>query len=139
MACEDSWMKRIDVLFFAGCPGMDHAIARARAAAEQVGGADIRLVRVEDDEAARRLTFLGSPTVRVNDLDVETASVGRIDFGIQCRVYRVGDAFEGVPPLEWIVAALEAVEARAGKETLAAGTQADGGAADGKPENPRGA
>jgi len=100
-------MKRIDVLFFAGCPNIDRAIDRARAAAEQVGDVDIRLVRVEDEEAARQIVFLGSPTVRVNDRDVEVASVGRVDFGMQCRVYRVGDAFEGAPPVEWIVAALE--------------------------------
>jgi hypothetical protein len=99
-------VKRVDVLFFTGCPNVEGALAHAREAVEQVGDTDIRIVHVEDDEQARRLAFLGSPTVRVDGRDVDEASVDRTDFGMQCRVYRVGERFVGAPPVEWIIAAL---------------------------------
>jgi hypothetical protein len=99
-------MKRVDVLFFAGCLNIERALAHAREAAERVGDTDIRVVHVDDDDDALRLAFLGSPTVRVDGRDVDEASLDRTDFGMQCRLYTVGDRVEGAPPVEWIVAAL---------------------------------
>jgi hypothetical protein len=99
-------MKQIEVLYVPGCPNLERAEARSREAAARAGGAEIRLVPVDSDEAAQRLAFLGSPTVRVDGRDVEGASAGRTEFGVQCRVYANAGRLEGAPPLEWIVAAL---------------------------------
>ena len=97
----------VEVLAFEGCPNMDTAMQRARAAVESTRvPAAVRLVRVESNQDAKRLRFLGSPTVRVEGVDVDESAQERDDFGLQCRVYSVAGKFEGAPPVEWISAAL---------------------------------
>jgi hypothetical protein len=99
--------RRIEVLYVDGCPNVDSAVARAHAAIEAAGAAaTVILVRVRNEDDARRLRFVGSPTVRVDGDDVEQAVVPCNDFGMQCRLYRVGGRLEGAPPADWIVAAL---------------------------------
>jgi hypothetical protein len=98
----------IEVLVFDGCPNVDLAVERARAAVATAGvvGAEVRLVRVEGEESALEQRFLGSPTVRVDGRDVEPGADARGDFGLQCRLYAVEGRFDGAPPVEWIRAAL---------------------------------
>jgi hypothetical protein len=57
---------------------------------------------VRDAEAAIRLEFLGSPTVRINGHDVDPAAHDRTDYSFSCRLY--GDS--GVPPRALIEQAL---------------------------------
>lgn len=45
------------------------------------------------NEDAVRLRFLGSPTVRIDDVDIEPAARLRTGFGIMCRTYEQG----GIP------------------------------------------
>jgi hypothetical protein len=98
---------RLEVLVLDGCPNVDITLQRVRTAlAEAEVAADVQIVRVTGDDEARRLRFLGSPTVRVEGVDVEPASASRQDFGMQCRIYAVNGRFEGTPPTDWIAAAL---------------------------------
>jgi hypothetical protein len=99
--------KQIEVLVFDGCPNLDSTIEHARQAITHANvPADVRVVRVETDADAKRLRFLGSPTVRVDGVDVEPATIGRGDFGLQCRIYSVAGRYQGTPPADWIAAAL---------------------------------
>jgi hypothetical protein len=99
--------RRVEVLVFEGCPNVDVALGRARAAALAAGvGADVRLVLVQSDEDAHRLRFLGSPSVRVDGVDVDPSAAARDDFGLQCRVYASDGRLQGAPPVEWIASAL---------------------------------
>jgi hypothetical protein len=99
--------KQVEVLVFEGCPNLEPTVERVREAiAHARVPAELRVVRVENDADAKRLRFLGSPTVRVDGIDVEPATLGREDFGLQCRVYSVDGRYEGAPPVDWIEAAL---------------------------------
>ncbi len=99
--------KQVEVLFLDGCPNLEPTIGRAREAIALADvAADLRVVRVESDDDAKRLRFLGSPTVRVDGVDVDPAMAGREDYGLQCRVYSVAGRCEGSPPVDWIAAAL---------------------------------
>jgi hypothetical protein len=99
--------KQVEVLVFEGCPNADATVERARAAVEAANvRAEVRIVCVESEDDARRLRFLGSPTVRVDGVDVDGSARERDDFGLQCRVYSVGGRLEGTPPEDWIAAAL---------------------------------
>jgi hypothetical protein len=99
--------KQIEVLVFDGCPNVHPTIEQVHQAIARANvPADLRVVRVETDDDAKRLRFLGSPTVRVDGVDVEPASVGREDFGLQCRIYSVAGRYQGTPPVDWIAAAL---------------------------------
>lgn len=88
----------IDVLVFEGCPHADEAFALARSAANLAPGTVVRRIEVTNDAEAHRLGFPGSPTIRVNDDDVEGPTGA--DVGLFCRLY---DG-RGVPP-EWLVEA----------------------------------
>lgn len=98
---------RVEILYFEGCPNYEGA----RGLVERIAGElravpEIQLIEVPDGEAARKLRFLGSPTVRVNGRDVEPGAEVRPDFVLSCRVYRSEQGFAGQPPERWIRQAL---------------------------------
>src|SRR5258706_15596141 len=81
-------MKKIEVLAFEGCPYIDGTLSRVRAAiADTSEPPDIRVVLVQSEEQATALRFLGSPSVRVDGLDVDATARTREDYGLRCRVY----------------------------------------------------
>jgi hypothetical protein len=99
--------KKVDVLFFEGCPNLELALERVRKAIQDADvPADLRIVRVESEDDAKRQRFLGSPTVRVDGVDVERSACDRDDFGLQCRLYSVAGRYQGTPPVDWIADAL---------------------------------
>ena len=67
----------------------------------------VRLVKVESQQEAERLRFVGSPTVRVNGKDVELG-IPSDGFGMECRLYWVDGRPTGSPPLQWIEDAIAA-------------------------------
>jgi hypothetical protein len=98
---------KIEILGFAGCPHFLPAIECARAALRETGvEAVIREINVENDQAVSKVSFLGSPTIRINGLDVEPAARTSNDFGFGCRTYVVNGRRQGLPPREWIEATI---------------------------------
>ncbi len=99
--------RRVDVLVFDGCPNVEATLERARDAtvAARVD-AEVCLVLVETDEDARRLRFLGSPSVHVDGVDVDPSAAKREDFGLHCRLYAIDGRMDGAPPVDWIASAL---------------------------------
>lgn len=89
---------RIEVLYFDGCPHHQAVVERVR---ELVAGERqplaIELVHVASDQDARARRFLGSPTVRINDADVEPGADQRTDYGLKCRLYRTAAGLVGTP------------------------------------------
>jgi hypothetical protein len=79
---------RVQILYFEGCPNQEPARALVERLARQLHlEPEIELVEVADPEAAAKLRFVGSPTVRVNGVDVEPGAERR-DFPFSCRIYR---------------------------------------------------
>ncbi len=97
----------VEILYFDGCPNYGDVVALVERLAAELGlEPEIRLVNVPDPEAAERLRFLGSPTVRVGGCDVEPGAEGRTDFALSCRVFRTEQGFAGQPDERWVRAAL---------------------------------
>jgi len=98
---------KIEVLYFSGCPNYAPAVERVKEAlrAEGMSG-EIMKIEVLDAETAQRLKFLGSPSIRVNGLDVEPEARSRGDFGMMCRTYADGCCQSGLPSHELIRSAL---------------------------------
>jgi len=95
----------IEVLYLEGCPSYPPTLALIREVIAELGiPARVISIEVKDSADAERRRFLGSPTVRVNGVDIEPAARDRIDYAWGCRRY--GDA--GVPPREMIAAAIRA-------------------------------
>ena len=81
----------VDVLYFEGCPNHVPTLERINEVLREEGcDAEIKEILVQDVAAAQNLMFLGSPTVRVNGIDIEPAALGRQDFGLMCRRYTGG-------------------------------------------------
>ena len=103
---------RVEILYFDGCPNHEPALALVEQVAAELGlQAEIELVEVADAEAARRVRFLGSPSVRVDGRDVEPGADERSDFVLSCRVYRSERGLVGQPEADWIRSALSAASA----------------------------
>jgi len=96
---------RIEVLYFDGCPSHERSLPSLRDLAAE-HGADLDQRYVESVEQAEQACFLGSPSVRVNGVDVEPDAGARTDFGLKCRLYRSREGQSGLPPTEWIERAL---------------------------------
>lgn len=97
----------VEILSFDGCPNHADAVALVERLGAELGLApQIRLVDVPDPEAAQRLRFLGSPTIRIGGRDIEPGAEERTDFALSCRVFRTDEGFAGQPDRRWVRDAL---------------------------------
>lgn len=79
---------RIDILHCPGCPTPDTVQELVTSILREEGfDADIHIVEVRTREEARRLKFPGSPTIRVNGVDVDAPPKGDGNYDLRCRVY----------------------------------------------------
>jgi hypothetical protein len=100
---------KVEIYYFDGCPNYKPASERLRAVIHQEGiSADVNEIEVPNEAAAKDLGFLGSPTIRVNGVDIEPASRNAVVTGFACRCYP-----GGLPSTEMILAALR--EAQGGR------------------------
>ena len=98
---------KVEVLYFAGCPNYAPAVSQVREALEHEGvTAEMVEVEVTDTATAQSVGFLGSPTIRINGLDVEPSARSVHSYGLSCRTYTAENYRAGVPPLAWIRAAI---------------------------------
>ena len=98
---------RVEILYFVDCPNHEPARALVERLARQLQvEPDIELVEVADSAAAVALRFLGSPTVRVNGVDVEPGAEERRDFAFACRIYRSAGGASEQPEESWVRDAL---------------------------------
>ena len=82
---------QIEVLYFEDCPHHLPTVERINGVLREEGcHAHVREFLVPDVSTAERVKFLGSPTVRVNGIDIEPAAKDRRDFGLMCRCYAGG-------------------------------------------------
>lgn len=94
---------RIDVLYFEGCPHHRPTVDLTREVLAELGiEAELHEVEVRDPAEATRLCFRGSPSVRVDGVDIEADAGVRTEFALSCRMY----GGSGVPSRELLVAAL---------------------------------
>jgi hypothetical protein len=103
----DEVTPRVEILGFEGCPNVapTHALVQ-RVARELALEPVVEVVDVADVEAAVMLRFLGSPSVRVDGVDVEPGAEARSDHVFSCRVYRTADGYSGQPNEGWVRDAL---------------------------------
>ena len=92
---------QIELLYFDGCPSWEGALENLKAALQAEGlQADIRLVKVESDDEAARLKFLGSPSFRVDGVDWWPEERQR--YNLSCRVYATPQGLLGAPTVEML-------------------------------------
>ncbi len=101
---------KVEIFYFEGCPNHMPAVERVRSVIQDEGmSAEVDEIEVLNEAEAKKVGFPGSPTVRVNGIDIEPAARTAAGGSLACRLYT-----DGLPPTEMIRAALhEAREPRA--------------------------
>lgn len=96
----------IEFLFTPGCECAGPALRLLRRILwEKYGDVPVTVRIVADEESARRYRYRGSPTIRVNGMDIEGPAPDQ-EYHLWCRVYSPHGACLGVPSPELIRAAL---------------------------------
>ncbi len=99
---------RIEFLYWEDCPSHPQAWQLLEEVLAEAGlEATIERIEVVTDEEAERWQFPGSPTLRVNGVDVDPAGASQPGTALTCRVYVLEDGrFSPVPSREMIRRAL---------------------------------
>lgn len=93
---------KIELLYFDGCPNHEAALKVLREALSELEiNEEIELIHVDDDEAAMKHRFLGSPSIRIANADLEDADSG--SYSMRCRRYSEGSTILGYPSRTMIV------------------------------------
>ncbi|HET9971295.1 MAG TPA: hypothetical protein VFQ68_23870 [Streptosporangiaceae bacterium] len=101
------------MLAFPSCPNRDAAIALAERVCQELDGdAEIQVLDVEDQQAAERIRCLGSPTIRIDGLDVEPGADQHAGYTHTCRLYPGEQSLRGLPDERWVREGLRAAQAR---------------------------
>ncbi len=99
---------KIEVLYIAGCPNHRPAVEMVTSALAELGfsGAIVE-VPVTSVGQAEALAFPGSPTIRINGVDVEPAMDQLPEFSFSCRTYTERGKLSGVPSQHLIRRAIQ--------------------------------
>src|SRR5215203_4276242 len=83
-------LVRVSFLYYEDCPSYDLALQRLREVMDEEGiPNEVEVIKVESEEQARKLRFVGSPTIHVNGQDIDPSSDSR--YALTCRAYRLAD------------------------------------------------
>ena len=82
----------IELLWWAGCPSTERALAELRHAMNDtgLGTATVTVTEIATDEEARTIGYAGSPTILIDGVDLVPAAAEE-HIGLSCRVYRRRD------------------------------------------------
>ena len=93
----------IQFLYFEDCPSHDDALERLRGVMREEGvKVDIEIIKVETEQQAQELKFIGSPTILVDGQDIVPVPPDS-RYYLSCRIYQLEDGrFSPLPSLEMI-------------------------------------
>lgn len=98
---------KVEVLFFKGCPNHLPTVERVRETLDRMGlHEDVHEIEVDSQDKAEATAFLGSPSVRINGVDIEPSARDARTFGLTCRTYIDVAARTGLPSRQLIWAAI---------------------------------
>lgn len=88
----DSDRPRIEFLFWQDCPSHPEAYRLLQEVMAELDlRADVEQIEVLTDDDAERLDFPGSPTIRVDGVDVDPAGASQMGTALTCRIYSLED------------------------------------------------
>ena len=93
----------IQFLYYEDCPSHDEALTRLRDVMHEEGiEAEIDIIKVETEQQAQDLKFIGSPTILIDGQDIVPAPPDS-QYYLSCRVYQLEDGrFSPLPSREMI-------------------------------------
>jgi hypothetical protein len=98
---------KIEFLWFDDCPNHDEARDLLQEVMADKGiKQPIVDVDLTDPALANQYRFPGSPTIRIDERDIEPNFSDPGDYSPRCRLYLTSKGLVGVPERSWIEAAL---------------------------------
>lgn len=102
---------KVELLYFDGCPSHEKAFEILQeVGAEILPDIEIEKINVGDDETARVQEFLGSPSIRINGIDVDPTARESKSYGRKCRIYQTDEGILGWPSKKMIRSAITEVQ-----------------------------
>ena len=99
---------KIELLYFDGCPSWRSGLETFHAAIKANGlDVAVELVQVLDNDDATRKKFLGSPSFRINGIDLWEEK--RDVYSMSCRVYATPDGMKGSPSVPMLEQAIRRI------------------------------
>ena len=107
---EGGETMKVEVLYMEGCRFWKQALEDVQTVLRSKGiEAQVVTTPVQSPAHANEAQFLGSPTVRINDVDIEWDIPEDGPYGLKPRTYSVEGMDLSSPPREWIDAAIDAL------------------------------
>lgn len=99
---------KIELLYFDGCPSWQSGLQNLHSALKENGlDVSVELVQVLDNEDAARKKFLGSPSFRINGIDLWDEE--RDTYSLSCRVYATPEGMKGSPSVSMLQEAIHRI------------------------------
>ena len=96
---------KIELLYFDGCPSWQSGLQNLNSALKANGlDVPVELVKVLDNDDAARKKFLGSPSFRINGIDLWAEE--RDTYSLSCRVYATPQGVKGSPSVSMLQEAI---------------------------------
>ena len=94
---------KVDFLYFEDCPSHEQALKRLRKVLEEEAvDAKIKVTEVTTEEQALDLEFVGSPTIRIQDQDINPP-LHQLGYALSCRTYDLEDGRVSPLPSEEMI------------------------------------
>jgi len=96
---------KVELLYFDGCPSWLSGLKNLHAALKaNEMDVSVELIQVMDNDDAARRKFLGSPSFRVNGIDLWEEE--RDTYSLSCRVYATPEGIKGSPSVSMLQEAI---------------------------------
>ncbi len=98
---------KIEFLYFDGCPNHQKAYELlSEVLREEQQPIEIDRIEIKNDEEAQQHKFIGSPTIRINGMDIDLSASEKQTYAKTCRVYVIDGKLSGLPTKKMIREAL---------------------------------
>jgi hypothetical protein len=98
---------KLELLHIADCPNTKATRRLLNEALRELGlTEEIREIEVSDSSQAEALSFPGSPTIRVDGIDIEAGLPREKNNGLSCRIYVIDGKRHATPTREMIRTAI---------------------------------
>jgi len=92
---------KIELLYFNGCPSWLTALKNLNSVLREEGITEtVNVMEIMNDEQAGQEKFLGSPSIRINGIDLWLEQ--RENYSLSCRVYATPEGVKGSPTIEML-------------------------------------
>ena len=99
---------KIELFYFDGCTAYQTALKYLEELIQEKNlDAAVKMIKIEGDQQALASRFLGSPSIRINGLDVEPGAEKIKDFSMRCRLYLEDDEMSEWPSKKMIAQAID--------------------------------